>query len=637
MAGMEQESAEVPHVTGYRVDDLVIDLGQQRVTRGERDIALPRLSFDLLVALTRAAPNLVSFDQLMERVWPGLVVAPDTISQRVSLVRDALGDDPHAPRYIAGKRGRGYRMVATVSPIVKEPQSHVGVADAATGAKAAVASPPSPALDAPPASGRFSRLVVAMLIVLALGLGYVVIDRFWISKRSDVAQQMARPHDAPALVAFNPPPKSIAVLPFVNISGDEEQGYFAVGLTEELLDSLSRINELQVAARTSSFSFTGEHPDIGTVARRLNVRAVLEGSVRRSGNTVRITTQLVDGVTGFHMWSQSYDRNLENALQLQTDIATAVAGALKVTLLDDALARIEAGGTHNPAAFDAYLRASKLYWDGAGDRAIPLYTEAIRLDPNYALAYAARSIADDSASRSDALKAVALAPNLGEAHLALALVNWSSDFRFADEECHRALALAPGNARVLRDCGHWAIFMGHGDVGLRLIRRAVDLDPLNLESQSHLAEGLYYLRRPAEALAAAKNAEVLHPGSHKGWMGFVYYELGDFQSARSACENDLEGPDRLFCLAMTYDKLGRHADAEAMLRKLRATAGDRYTLRYCSIYAQWGNNAQGLDMLEKAVRLHSPGLWKLKAIPFLDPLRQEPRFQAIVQALQFPD
>src|SRR5262249_10223421 len=158
--------------------------------------------------------------------------------------------------------------------------------------------------DALSAIRRFNRVVtgvLAGLALLALGLGYVVIDRFWISKRFVVAQPVAGPANAATarLVAFNPPPHSIAGLPFVDISGDDEQGYFAVGLTEELLDSLSRINELQVAARTSSFSFAGEHPDIATVAHRLNVRAVLEGSVRRSGNTVRITTQLVDGVTGF--------------------------------------------------------------------------------------------------------------------------------------------------------------------------------------------------------------------------------------------------------------------------------------------------------------------------------------------------
>ena len=252
MLDREQQGATAPGVTGYQVGDLVIDLGQQRVTRNRSDIALPSLSFDLLVTLARAAPNLVTFDQLTARVWPHLVITPETISQRVKLVRDALGDDPHAPRYIAGIRGRGYRMVAAVKPLPVESQIQ----------------PPG--------------------------------------------------HDETAVTAFNPPANSIAVLPFVNMSGDATQEYFSDGLAEELLNALTRINDLRVAARTSSFSFKGKDTDIGTVARKLNVGAVLEGSVRRSGHTVRITTQLNDAATGFHIWSESYDRDLGDMLQLQT-------------------------------------------------------------------------------------------------------------------------------------------------------------------------------------------------------------------------------------------------------------------------------------------------------------------------------
>jgi len=198
---------------------------------------------------------------------------------------------------------------------------------------------------------------------------------------------------APA--AFNPPPHSIAVLPFVNMSGDKEQEYFSDGLTEELLNSLTRVDELQVAGRTSSFYFKGEHADLATIARRLNVANVLEGSVRRSGNTVRITAQLINAVTGFHAWSQTYDRDLGDILKLQTEIANAVASALRVTLLGDVAGKIELRGTRNPAAFDAYLRGAAVGRSMRGAQsqqaAIAEYNEAIRLDPAYALAYAARA------------------------------------------------------------------------------------------------------------------------------------------------------------------------------------------------------------------------------------------------------
>jgi TolB-like protein len=194
------------------------------------------------------------------------------------------------------------------------------------------------------ASRTSSRLKPAWVAVaLAAVAAYCIVEKPWVAKS----------------VAFAPPQHSIAVLPFVNMSGDKEQEYFSDGLTEELLNSLAEINELQVAGHTSAFSFKGKDTDIGTIARKLNVGAVLEGSVRRSGNTVRVTTQLINAVTGFHLWSHTYDRDLGDVLKLQTEIATAVAGALKVTLLGDVAAKVELGGTRNPAAFDAYLRGAK--------------------------------------------------------------------------------------------------------------------------------------------------------------------------------------------------------------------------------------------------------------------------------------
>ena len=341
------------------------------------------------------------------------------------------------------------------------------------------------------------RLDMAIIAVLVLALGYFVLDKFWISKHIAGPQPVASASPAasapatPPAPAFAPPPHSIAVLPFVNMSGDKEQEYFSEGLTEELLNSLSRINELQVAARTSSFSFQGEHPDIATVAHKLNVGAVLEGSVRRSANTVRITAQLVNGVTGFHFWSQSYDRDLGDVLKLQTDIATAVASTLKVTLLGDEAAKIEVGGTHNAAAIDAYLRATKIYADHANrsdvEAAIANHTEAIELDPNYAVAYAGRSIAFDELAlnfatsrevratvdkaEADARKAVALAPNLGLAHLALATAFESAlDFGRASDEYERSNALEPGNVRILANYGFFAVCMGRLDAGLAALQ-----------------------------------------------------------------------------------------------------------------------------------------------------------------------
>jgi TolB-like protein/Flp pilus assembly protein TadD len=503
-----------------------------------------------------------------------------------------------------------------------------------------------------------NRLVLTAVLVVVVAMAGLLADRLWISKHVSL-EKPAAPLKSPT---FTPPPHSIAVLPFVNMSGDKEQNYFSDGLTEELLNSLSRINELQVAARTSSFSFQGQRSDIATVAHKLNVGAVLEGSVRRSANTVRVTAQLVNGVTGFHIWSQTYDRKLGDVLKLQTEIATAVATALKVTLLGDEATKIEVGGTRNPAAFDAYLRATKAYFnvDTVKDQeaVIADYNETIRLDPDYALAYAGRSFvlmnfawnhdAPRTAVRAssldnaqaDARKAIALAPGLAEGHLALAsYCAGSLDFTRATEEFERALALAPGSARVLRDYGVFAVAMGRTDFGLTSLRRAVVLDPLNTNAYGFLGDALLNLRRYAELIAVVKNATTLDPDkrSFEGNIGIGYYLLGDFQTARAQCEaNDEKKEEAQFCLAVSYDKLRRHSDAEAMLENIRARVGDSGAMHYSAIYAQWGNTIKALEWLDTAMRLHDPALVWLKLDPFFDPLRKEPRFQAIERALKYP-
>jgi serine/threonine-protein kinase len=508
----------------------------------------------------------------------------------------------------------------------------------------------------------------AIIAALAtLGFAYLVLDTLSISRHSVAVQSAgseAQPAASPAAtttVAFNPPPHSIAVLPFVNMSGDPTQEYFSDGLTEELLNSLSRINELQVAARTSSFSFQGEHPDIATVAHKLNVASVLEGSVRRSGHNIRITAQLNNGITGFRMWSQTFDRDLGDVLKLQTEIAAAVAAALKITLLGSLTERIELGGTHNPAAFDAYLRGSKAFSsiDDLSNlkSAISEFTEAIRLDPNYALAFAGRSLAFASygwefatgpaireffdKARADARAALKLAPELAEGHLALATYfnRGALDFTHANEAYERAAALAPGNSEVLADTGRFAVIMGRFDAGLAAGRRAVALDPLGPRSRYVLAQALYLAHRDEESVATFGEVISLEP-DHKaayGFRGLAYYGLGDFQSARASCETKPDNWASEWCLAVTYDKLGRHADAEAMLTKLQGVYGDAGLVEYATIYAQWGNTAKALEWLTTAMRLRSPDLAYVRTDPLLDPLRNEPRFLAIERELKFPD
>jgi TolB-like protein/Tfp pilus assembly protein PilF len=515
----------------------------------------------------------------------------------------------------------------------------------------------------PPASRSFMPWIVGGLLILVMS--YFVVDKFVLPKRSVPAAEAPATATAPA---FNPPAHSIAVLPFTNMSGDKGQDYFSDGLSEELLNSLARISELQVAARTSSFYFKGEHADLATIAHKLNVASVLEGSVRRSGHTIRVTAQLNNAVTGYHLWSQTYDRDLGDVLKLQTDIANAVANSLRVTLLGNVAAKIEVGGTRNPAAFDAYLRASNAYRRfgpanlAAGglnkeglQSAVAAFTEAIRADPDYALAYAGRSLAFADFARalvagpevgdylnkaqSDARKAIALAPDLADGHLALAnFFAGSLELTGAVQEYERALALAPGDARVLREYGAYAVLIGRTEAGLAAAHRLLVLDPLNSINHFGLGVSLAFARRYGDAIRAFRDAKALGQDdvSVNMWLGITYYLGGDFEHARSTCERagEVNGP---WCLAMIYDKLGRHTEAETMLAKVRTIAGDRLAEGYADIYAQWGDSARALDWLETAMRNRDPYLAYTKVNPFFDPLRNEPRFQAIERALKFPD
>ena len=335
-----------------------------------------------------------------------------------------------------------------------------------------------------------------------------------------------------------------------------------------------------------------------------------------------------------------------------------MASALKVTLLGDVTAKIELGGTHNPAAFDANLRASKPLNTATAESlqtAIAAYTEAIRLDSHYALAFAGRSLAligyasefatgaaireGFDKAQADARQAIALAPDLAEGHAALAgFFNLGSlDFARATEEFERALALAPGDARVLRLYSRQAVDLGRVEAGIAAARRAVVLDPLNFRTHGSLGINLFLAHHYNESIPAFQDALALDPDDLYiyAYRGFAYYALGNLQGARASCEIK-SGLWTQLCLAIAYDKLARHSDAEAQLAKLEASVGDAAAYQYAEVYAQWGDAPKALEWLEKALRLRDPGLSDLKVDPLLDPLRKEPRFQAVMRELKFP-
>jgi serine/threonine-protein kinase len=479
------------------------------------------------------------------------------------------------------------------------------------------------------------------------------------------------PDTTSASAAFNPPPHSIAVLPFVNMSGDKEQEYFSDGISEELINALSHIDALHVAARTSSFSFKGTQVDIDTIARKLGVGAVLEGSVRRSGNNVRITVQLINAVTGFHVWSENYDRDVKDLLALQTDIATTAAKQLRAQLLGDETAKIEAGGTSNPQAYDAYLRGLQIYLGIAmnGDdapvrAALASYDRAISLDPNYAAPYAQRARALSALARNaknpkslrqreslyqqarqSAERAVALAPDFADGHVTLGwyvLALGYFDFQGAAREIERAMSLAPGSAYMLRT---YAVFqggvLGRRDTPVVAMRRAVSLDPQNYFYRLDLLNVLRASRLFSDVLTEAPGAAALRPDAHDVAPGEadVFLAMGKPQRALQLCESQstpIDEDDRHSCLALAYHALGKIRESEIEFARLRALKGESGPTEYAAICAQLGKPADALRWLGTAERLRDEGLLFLKTDWTFDPIRNQPEFKALERRLDYP-
>jgi serine/threonine-protein kinase len=617
---------------GYRLDDLEIDIGRQRVTRGGVEIPLPGLSFDLLLTMVRAAPNLVTYDQLMERIWPGVIVNQETINQRVKLVRDALGDDPRAPRYIAGVRGRGYRALGSVVPVATSKSFAASAVAAATQHAVVPATPPIR-----------PRWRVAMV---AGGAVISVIAGTYLFRQTQWNEEVRTP---PVVQ----PERTIAVLPFANISGDVDDEYFSDGLTEELLNRLANVQSLRVAARTSSFAFKNHTGSVKEVGTALGVRHILEGSVRRHGDRLRVTAQLVNTTDGFHLWSKTFERQVTDVFVIQDEIARAVAESLRVQLAD-AGDRAGAFGTTSNEAYDLYLRARHLYQSFQLERAtkaISYYEAALRADPTFAAAYI--GLADalswhnylaEQPHRPEirkriqtlARKALDLDPQNGDAHALLAgelMFTW--DFEAAEGELRRAEALNPNGEYVLANLtAYYMLFGWPPERAIEYARRGRERDPLNPWAAIHVPQAHWHAQQYGQALRELERVSEIDPNF---WLTYVWQamtltELGRHAEALLAARRALElheDADTLRTLAITHARAGdldlaRAAVARLNARGIRTSPG---------IHAALGDHEAALAALELDYTERDRWVPEYLHYPELLPLHGEPRFQRIVRIL----
>jgi eukaryotic-like serine/threonine-protein kinase len=462
---------------------------------------------------------------------------------------------------------------------------------------------------------------------------------------------------APAGVPGASATASIAVLPFANISGEQENEYFSDGLSEELLNTLAQIPLLRVAARTSAFQFKGKNEDLRVIGKKLNVGSILEGSVRKAGRHVRITAQLVNVADGFHLWSESYDRELDDIFAVQDEIARSVSSALRLTLLEKGGASAVSSRTGNAEAYNLYLQG-RYFLDRRTpedvDKAVSYYEQALRLDPGYARAWTGLAAAHESqADRSyvpiaegyrkaheEVRKALELDPNLAEAHAELGQIRTTYDWDWAgaDAAFKRALELEPGNATVVRQAGRLAGTLGRFEETLRLDRRAVEMDPLSAPAHQNICVNSLYAGHLDEAEAACRKVLELNPefpGAHM-WIARVHLMRSDPSAALDEMARERDPFWRRFGLALAHHASGRKAEAAAALRELIEKHGDHGAFQVAEVHAFRGERDEAFAWLERAYSQRDGGLIAMKADPLLRSLEGDPRYAAFLQKMRLP-
>jgi serine/threonine-protein kinase len=453
--------------------------------------------------------------------------------------------------------------------------------------------------------------------------------------------------------------KSIAVLPFVNMSADKGDEYLSDGMTEELLNALTKVKKLRVPGRSSSFAFKGKNEEdiFRKVGEELHVNTVLEGSVRKAGDKLRITAQLINVADGFHLWSETYDGDMKDILAVQSDVAKRVVQALQVQLGVDETRALAKGPTENPEAHRLYLLGrynfAKFTQEG-WTNGIRAFEQALQLDPRFALAYC--GLADiygwgggqimsgkEAWARQMQLaqKALALDPDLAEAHLSMGTaLQTSLDFKGSEKELDRAVALNPNLALAYDQYGWTFMCLGRFDEALANEKKALELDPLNALLNTDLAWFLYLARRDDEATAQIRSTLELDPNNAFAhsvlgwclfWKGKTTEARAEFQKATTL--DDL--PWYRGSLGYTSAVLGDRAKAEQILRELEDLSKQRYVSpsNVATVYLGLGEKEKALDWLEKAFADRDPVLWWITGDQLYDSVRDTPRFQALVQKI----
>jgi TolB-like protein/DNA-binding winged helix-turn-helix (wHTH) protein/Tfp pilus assembly protein PilF len=623
-----------------------LDTANQCLWRGQGRVAIPPKPYDMLRYLVENPGRLVTQDEFLEKLWPETYVNPELIRKYILDIRKILGDRPDKPEFIETVTKRGYRFIAKVVDDSAAEPADLSRSDA-TAAHANEASQEREAvrLDyqrSPVKRSLWKFVVLPVLAILAAaGIG----REFRVARN---ASNLSSSDNT-----------SIAVLPFADMSPGKDQEYFSDGLTEQLIDDLAKVPRLKVVGRSSAFRFKGKNEDLRAVGRKLGVSNVLEGSVRRDGNHVRITAELIKPDDGFQLWSQTYDREINDIFAVQDEIARAATEALQLKLLGTNSEPLALGlRSTNAEAYQAYLQGQ--YFNGQGPnkedliKALTYSDQAIKLDEKYAPAWALRASAQLAMTeggltdvtegfqkaRDDAERAIALDPTLTSAYLVLAKTQINCDWNWdaANASITKAAALEPGSVEVLRIRSYRARMLGDLDQAIKLQEQVVALDPLRANSYARLGYLLYAVGRYDEARAALQKALELNPQS-----SYVHLTLdkiliaeGNPQQALVEIEKEPSAWGKLTGEVLAYHALGREQDSIAALADLIAKYRTTAAYQVAQAYSFRGESDKSFEWLEHAYKQRDPGLPEIKSNPLFKNLRHDPRYTELLKKMRLP-
>jgi TolB-like protein/DNA-binding winged helix-turn-helix (wHTH) protein/Tfp pilus assembly protein PilF len=627
---------------GYQVD---LQTGELR--KNGTKVRLSDQPFQILALLLEKPGELISREELRTKLWPDEVFVDfdHSLNAAVNKLREALCDSTSDVRFIETLPKRGYRFIGPIETQDKPATLRVPLVS------------PGPAPPAP--RNRLNRLHITLKHALALSvlvLAGLLTGLYVYSRRSHTPSGNV----VPAI-------HSIAVLPLKNLSGDPAQEYFADGMTEEIIGRLSMIRGLRVISRTSAMHFKDTRAPLPEIAKALGVDAMVEGSVAREGGRVRVHAQLIRAATDEHFWSETYDRELGDALALESDVAQAIAARVEVTVTGAERARLVAARQVSPDVYENFLKgqlAERSNRPAATQKSIAYFEEAIKKDPAFAPAYLGLAHAYDALGMpgvggappselqpkvtSAVRKALQLDPALPGAHALMgSLYQMQWQWNDAEREYKLALELDPNDAGAHLSFSTWLLSQGHTEEALAWSRRARELDPIGITGNS-VGWILFQSRHYDEAIRELRSdLAVRHDEPATYWscwfLGFALIANGQPNEAIPVLEKALtlseRNPAVIGVLVRAYARTGRRTEALRLLDELKRRQHTGYVpaAAFVNAYLGLGDNEQAFAWLERAYKEHSPILQYIKVHPFFDPLRGDPRLADLVRRVGLPE